>query len=176
MRKIVTLLFLAFFSVATVSAQTWFGDDGGADLKRSQWGVDLGIGKMADVDGSVGFSGGIRYQYNVHRFLGIDAFGINYLGQTVRGEGLGPSVLQGMIGLRGRTPSLYQDIAAYLGLRMGYGYDFYMEEGGMALELNFGFHITPHFSLGYVFNRQKLKFESTSATYKFNGLRVGFVF
>ncbi|WP_294607313.1 hypothetical protein [uncultured Bacteroides sp.] len=176
MKQFVVSLFLMFFFVATVSAQRWFGDDGGADMKRSQWGIDLGVGKMADVDGSVGFSGGIRYQYNVHRFLGVDVFGVNYVGQTVRGEGLGPSVLQAMMGLRGKTPTLYQDVSAYLGLRLGYGHDFYVEEGGLALELNLGINITPHLSLGYVFNMQKLKFENASAKYKFNGLRLGFVF
>lgn len=176
MKQFIALLFWMFCSVVTVSAQSWFGDDGGADMKRSQWGIDLGVGKMADVDGSVGFSGGVRYQYNVHRFVGLDVIGVNYVGQTVRGEGLGPSILQAMMGVRGRTPSLYQDLSAYLGLRLGYGHDFYVEEGGLALELNLGINITSHLSLGYVFNMQKLKFENATAEYKFNGLKLGFMF
>lgn len=176
MKKFAALLLLMVFFATTLSAQSWFGDDGGADMKRSQWGIDLGVGKMADVDGSVGFSGGVRYQYNIHRFVGIDVIGINYIGQLVDGDGLGPSVIQGMMGLRAKTPSFYEDLSGYLGLRLGYGHDFYVEEGGMALELNLGVNITSHLSLGYVFNMQKLKFDNASAKYKFNGLRLGLVF
>ena len=156
MKKFFTLLLLTVLLAPALCAQSRLGDDGGAYTKRSQWGVDLGVGKMAITDGSVGFAGGVRYQYNIHRYIGIDAIGINYIGQIIRDEGLGPSVLQAMIGLRAKSPSLYEDVAGYLGFRAGYGYDFHMEEGGLACELNVGIHITPQFSLGYFFNMQKL--------------------
>lgn len=172
---IISLLMLCVSSVGF--AQSWFSDDGGSEMKRNQWGIDLGVGKMSDVNGSVGFSGGVRYQYNVHRFVGIDLIGVNYIGQMVDGEGLGPNVLQAMIGLRGKTPSIYEDIAGYLGVRLGYGHDFWTEEGGLATEFNVGVHLTNTLIVGYVFNMQKINFGGgLSRKYKFNGLRVGFVF
>lgn len=175
MRKF-TVLLVVLFCTVSMSAQSWFADDGGADMQRSQWSIDAGIGKMADVNGGVGFMAGLRYQYNVHRFLGWDVLGVNYVGQTLKGEGLGPSILQGMMGVRAKTPAIYEDIAAYLGLRMGYGYDFYMEDGGLALEVNVGLHVTPHVSVGYVFNMQKVNLPLLSFKYKFHGLRLGYTF
>lgn len=175
MKKLAMVL-VALCCALSASAQGWFSDDGGADTPRSQWGVDVGIGKMADVRGNVGFMGGLRYQYNVHRFLGWDVLGVNYVGQTVKDEGLGPSVLQGMMGLRGKTPAVYEDISAYLGLRMGYGYDFYLDDGGLAFELNVGVNVTPHASVGYVFNMQKVNQSAFSVKYKFHGLKLGYTF
>ena len=174
--RICTLLCLLLALPLAASAQSWWGYDGGADTPRHQWGIDLGVGKMADMPhGNVGFSGGLRYQYNFHHLVGID-FGANYVGQTIEHEGLGPSVLQGLIGLRGRTPTFYRDMAGTLGIRMGYGHDFWCKEGGLALELNVGMYVTPHFMVGYFYNMQKLKSEANDAKYKFHGFRLGFVF
>lgn len=171
---ILTLLLLPLS--LTASAQRWWGYDGGADIPRHQWGIDLGVGKMAEMHhGNVGFAGGIRYQYNFHHLVGID-FGANYVGQTVEDEGLGPSVLQGLIGLRGRTPTFYRDFAGTLGIRMGYGHDFWSEEGGLAMEVNVGMYVTSNFMVGYFYNMQKLKFEMGDGKYKFHGFRLGFVF
>lgn len=176
MKQIVALL-MAFCVASAGFSQSWFSDDGGSDMKRSQWGIDLGVGKMSDVNGNVGFSGGIRYQYNVHRFVGIDLIGVNYVGQTVDGEGIGPSVLQAMMGLRGKTPYIYEDMAGYLGIRLGYGHDFWTDEGGLAAEINLGMHLTQNLMIGYVFNMQKVNLgEGISGKYKFNGLRVGLLF
>lgn len=171
------VLLLMCCTVFSGHAQKWFYDDGGSDMPRSQWGIDLGVGKMSDVNGNVGFSGGIRYQYNIHRYVGIDLIGVNYVGQTIEHEGLGPSILQGLIGLRGRTPYIYEDMAGYLGVRMGYGHDFWVKEGGLAMEVNVGMHITTHLLAGYVFNMQKVNFgDGISGKYKFHGFRLGFVF
>lgn len=176
MKQIIVLLLMCC-SVLSVNAQKWFYDDGGSDMKRNQLGVDLSVGKMADVDGKVGFTGGVRYQYNVHRYVGIDLIGVNYVGQTVNNEGLGPSILQGLIGLRAKTPYFYEDFAGYLGVRMGYGHDFWLEEGGLAMEVNVGMHISEHLLAGYVFNMQKVNLgDGFSGKYKFHGFRMGFVF
>lgn len=166
---------LLLLLATTASAQRWRGYDGGADIPRSQWGIDLGVGKMKDVHGNVGFMGGVRYQYNIHHLVGID-FGANYVGQTVKHHGLGANILQGLIGVRGRTPTFYQDFAGTAGIRMGYGHDFEAEEGGLAMEVNVGMYVTPHLMLGYVFNLQKLAFDFGDMKYKFHGFRVGFVF
>ena len=157
------------------SAQRWWGYDGGADTPRHQWGIDLGVGKMKDVHGNAGFTGGVRYQYNFLHLVGID-FGANYVGQTIKHDGLGPSVLQGLIGVRGRTPTFYKDMAGTLGLRMGYGHDFDCKEGGFALELNAGMYLTSKFMIGYFYNHQKLKFDAGDGKYGFHGFRLGFVF
>lgn len=175
MRRWLSLCLGLLLSVTAAFAQQWWGYDGGADLKRSQWGIDLGVGKMKDVQGNVGFAGGIRYQYNIHPLIGWD-LGANYVGQTIDHEGIGPSVLQGLIGLRGRTPSFYEDLAGTLGVRMGYGHDFETKEGGFALEMNVGMYLTSHVMIGYVYNMQKLKFEIGDGKYKFHGFRLGFVF
>lgn len=164
---------MLFMIAGNASAQRWFYDDGGSDRNRNQIGIDLGVGKMSDINGNVGFMGGLRYMYNVHRFVGWDVIGVNYVGQTVKGDGIGPSILQGMMGLRGRTPNIYETVSAYTGLRMGYGYDWFVEEGGLALEFNLGLNVTPNVSVGYVFNMQKVNLGS-DAKYKFNGFRIGF--
>ncbi len=159
----------------TASAQRWWGYDGGADTPRHQWGIDLGVGKMKDVNGNAGFTGGVRYQYNFHHLIGMD-FGANYVGQTIKHHGIGPSVLQGLVGVRGRTPTFYRDMAGTLGIRMGYGHDFDCKEGGFALELNVGMYLTPNFMIGYFYNHQKLKFDAGDDKYGFHGFRLGFVF
>lgn len=173
--RILMMMCLLLALPLAASAQRWWGYDGGADTPRHQWGIDLGVGKMKDVHGNAGFTGGVRYQYNFHHLVGMD-FGVNYVGQTIKDDGLGPSVLQGLVGVRGRTPTFYKDMAGTLGLRMGYGHDFDCKEGGFALELNAGMYLTSKFMIGYFYNHQKLKFDAGDGKYGFHGFRLGFVF
>lgn len=152
-------------------------DDGGAGTNRHQFGIEASVGRASFDNSGVGFTGGMRYQYNLHRFVGLDLLGVNYMGNTVKNVGYGPSVLQGLVGARFNSPDFYQDISMYAGVRIGGGYDFYLERGGFSSEINVGIKITPHVTFGYVMNIQKLnsddsfnweKYGLTDQSYKNN--------
>lgn len=175
MRKAIFLCLLSVIAI-TVSAKDLFKDDGGSDLQRNQFGINIGIGKMTNVNGGVGFIAGANYMYNIHRFFSWDVIGINYIGQTIKNNGLSINVLQGLMGLKARTPYIYEDISGYCGLRMGYGYDFNISHGGLALEFNAGVDVTSNMSVGYVFNLQKVNISDLSTKYKFHGLKLGYTF
>lgn len=174
MKKLFFLFAAMLLAAANGYSQTWSYDDGGSETPRNQWAIDAALGKMKGASG-VGFSVGARYQYNIHPYVGIDVIGVNYLGQYIKDYGMGPNVLQGLIGVRAKSPYYYEDMAAFVGARFGYGYDVsYAEDGGFACEINLGSYITGHLYAGYTFNLQKLS--DIGGKYKFHGFRIGLSF
>ena len=169
MRKIFAILSLSLFvSVSNAEIRGGVFNDGGAATKRHQFAVEASVGRSSFEKGTVGFTGGLRYQYNINRMIGLDLFGVNYSGHAVKDLGLGPSVLQGLVGLRWTSPNLYQDISFYLGGRIGGGYDFYLDRGGFASDINIGIKILSHITFGYVLNVQLLNTDESFNWGKYN--------
>lgn len=140
--------------------------------RKNHFAIDLGIGGLVgDVeDGGLGIELGFRDTYMFTPNVGWDIIKISaHTGTSHFTELLN---LQAKTGIRGVSPVLFGEATAYANFAGGYGYLTDYEEGGFAWELGAGLNVTPHISIGAVYNSTKIN----GANYGYVGCRVGFTF
>lgn len=164
MRRFALIICILLYGIA-VKAQDWdFGDSGNDDVRRNQFGIELGVGGTGDITVDLG----LRWQMNIHPNIGWDVLTLkaitvpDYLEDSIT-----PQLLTG---LRLTSPS-FSGLTAYLTGRAGYGYWINGEEGGFCYEIGAGVNVTKHISLGYAYNRQ-----DGNLDFKYHAFRVGFSF
>lgn len=169
MKKVLFAL-MAIFFCTTMSAQLVTGTTYTKAKKHHALWLDLGVGKMTDLDG-VGVDLGLRWNARLYSdYLSWDVFKIKAEASTdAFSETL---TAQALTGLRGTTPVLFGNASLFAAFAVGYGYCFDIEEGGFDWDVSAGINVTPRIMLGVGYNDQNI----SGGHLKYTSFRVGFNF
>ncbi len=152
-----------------------------AGYKKNCFGLDVGIGSIHNADATV-LDIGFRYLHNFSPYWGWDVFKIKaFFSPEHFVESLTPQI---MSGFRVNSPRLANILAAYTGIKTGYGYNFEYEYGGFCLEWEIGINIGKTIFLAYAYNYQAGNYEYADGRYtysidikqKYSAFRLGFNF
>lgn len=140
--------------------------------RKNFFGIELGIGGLTgDVkDGGLAVELGFRDTYMFTPNVGWDIIKIS--GRTGTKHFSELLIAQAMTGVRGVSPVVFGESTIYANFGGGYGHSFEYEKGGFAWELGAGLNVTPHFSVGAVYNSTNI----SGGNYGYVGGRVGFTF
>lgn len=175
MKKTVLML-LAIFFCTTMSAQLVTGTTyTKAKKKASALWLDLGVGKMKDIDGA-GIDLGLRWNRNIYQnYLSWDIIKVKAETSTKYFSEL--ITAQALTGLRGTSPVLFGNSSLFAAFGIGYGYCFGdASAGGLDWDVSVGINITPRIMVGVGYNDQSLSFDEGTGHMKYTSLRIGFNF
>jgi hypothetical protein len=169
-----------------VQTTSFSSSSSGDDYKTSAFGLDLGIGSrsMEDVDWGTFMDLGIRWQHNYSPYVGWDILNLKIHGNTEYLSDIDEYLFQLMSGIRGYSPTFFNDMKGFASLKFGLGYQPAVESGGFAFEFEIGVYFNETVFLSFVSNSQKLKGTFYDDYYEYEldancpyvGVRLGFDF
>lgn len=176
MKKILFVLLAALMCVGanaqlvtstTVSKQKKAASNSGMFL-------EVGVGKMgSDWEGDgVSMDLGLGYRWGFSQYVAWDVLKVKAMAELGHfSESITPQFLTG---IRGTSPELFAGMTAFASFGLGYGREIDLEDGGFAYEIQAGLNVTRKFSVGFVYDNQKLS--DWDANMSFAGLRLGIRF
>lgn len=179
MRKILTLIAALCCFVSVNAAEAPFWDDD-ADIDHSGLFANPTIGLMTgDVDNDLGIDLTIGYRWNFTEGFSWDIVKVG--ANTGVSNFTENMTLRFLSGLRYNSPEIIWDKSLYADVALGYCVLTDVTDlNGFAYEIGGGFNLTPHISLGLVWEGNCPTFDFYGDTYKVNygtiGLRLGLNF
>lgn len=176
MKKLFLLLVVAFTCVAAnaqLVTSTTVSKQKKADRSSGMF-LEVGVGKLgADWEGDgVAMDLGLGYRHGFSQYVAWDILKVKALAELGNfSESITPQI---MTGIRGTSPVLFANMTAFASFSLGYGHEIDLESGGFCYEIQAGINITPKFSVGFVYDSQKVS--DYEANIGLAGLRLGIRF